>query len=73
MFELMIVVAFVWLSLKTVGLAFRLTWGIAKIVAALLLVLAFPALIVGLLFAGGLVLLLPILMVGAAFGIARNC
>ena len=72
MFELMIVVAFVWLSLKTVGLAFRLTWGIAKIVAALLLVLAFPALIVGLLFAGGLVLLLPLLMVGAAFGIAKN-
>lgn len=73
MFELMIVIAFVWLSLKTVGLAFRLTWGIAKIVAALLLVLAFPALIVGLLFAGGLVLLLPVLMVGTAFGIARNC
>ena len=73
MFELMIVVAFVWLSLKTVGLAFRLTWGIAKIVAVLLLVLAFPALIVGLLFAGGLVLMLPILMIGAAFGIARNC
>lgn len=73
MFELLIVFAFVWLSLKTVGLAFRLTWGAAKIVAALLLVLACPALIIGLLFAGGLVLLLPVLMVCAAFSIVRNC
>lgn len=73
MFELLVVFAFIWLSLKTVGLAFRLTWGAAKILAALLLVLACPALIIGLLFAGGLILLLPILMVGAAFAIARNC
>ena len=73
MFELMIVVAFIWLSLKAAGLMFRLTWGAAKIVATFLLVLACPALIIGLLFASGLVLLLPVLMVGAAFGIARSC
>ena len=73
MFEIMVVVAFVWLSLKTVGLAFRLSWGAAKIVASILFVLACPALIGSLLFAGGLALLLPLAMVGAAFGLVRSC
>ena len=73
MFEMMIVIAFVWLSLQTVGLAFRLTWGAAKIVVFLLFVLACPVLLGGLLFAGGLVLLLPIAMVAAAFGVVKNC
>ena len=73
MFEVMIIVAFAWLSLKTVGLAFRLTWGAAKIAASVLFVLAFPALFAGLIFAGGLMLLVPLGMVGLAFGIVRSC
>ena len=73
MFELMVIVAFVWLALKTVGLAFRLSWGMAKIVATILFVLACPALIGTLLFAGGLALLVPLAMVAAAFGMVRSC
>ena len=42
MFELLTIVVFVWLLIKTIGLAFKLTWGMAKIVASILLVLALP-------------------------------
>ena len=73
MFELMVVIAFVWLSLKMLGLAFSLTWGLAKIVAFALLVAAFPVLFAGLIFAGGLILLVPLAMVGAAFGLVKSC
>ena len=73
MFELMVVIAFAWLALNTLGLAFRLTWGVAKIVAFVLFVAAFPALIVGLVFAGGVMLLLPLAMIGAAFGLVKSC
>ena len=30
MFELLTLVIFMWLLVKTIGLAFRLTWGVAK-------------------------------------------
>ena len=45
MFELLIFIAFVWLLFKGIGLAFKLTWGVAKIAASILMVLAMPALI----------------------------
>ena len=72
MFELIVLVLFIWLSVKALGLTFRLTWGAAKIAASLLCVLAFPLMLICLLFAGGLVLLLPVLLIGAVFGIARR-
>ena len=46
MFEQLVVIAFAWLMIKSLGLVFRLTWGLAKIVASLLMVLALPLLIV---------------------------
>lgn len=47
------IVGFVWLSVKAIGLAFRATWGSAKVAAAILFTLALPALIGCLLVAGG--------------------
>lgn len=73
MFEFLVVIAFVWLFAKTIGLAFRVTWGLAKIVATILFVTALPALIGCLLVAGGVALLIPIALVGAAFGILKAC
>ncbi len=73
MFELLVSVAFVWLFFKCIGLAFRVTWGLAKITAVILFTLALPALIGGLLLAGGIVLLVPIALVGLAFGILNAC
>ena len=73
MFELLTVVVFVWLMIKAVGFALRLTWGLAKIVASILMGLALPILIVCFLFAGGVALLVPIAMIALAICILKAC
>lgn len=73
MFELLTIVVFVWLLIKAIGLAFKLTWGMAKIVASILMVLALPLLIVCLLFVGGAILIVPVAMIGIAAGIMKSC
>ena len=73
MFELLVLIAFGWLFVKAVGLAFKVTWGAAKIVAVVLFTLALPALAGCLLIAGGIVLLVPVALVGAAWGILKAC
>ena len=71
MFELLTLVIFIWLLVKTIGLAFRLTWGVAKIIASILMVLALPVLIICLLFVGGIALLVPVVMIAIAAGILK--
>ena len=73
MFELLVLVLFVWLFVKAIGLAFRVTWGLAKVIAVVLFTLALPALIGCFLVASGIVLLIPIALVGTAFGILNSC
>ena len=73
MFELLTIVVFVWLLIKAIGLAFKLTWGMAKIIASILVVLAMPLLIVCLLFVGGAILIVPVAMIGIAAGIMKSC
>lgn len=73
MFEILMTVLFVWLLFQFVKLAFRVTWGLAKGVALVLFVLSLPALIGCLLLAGGLVLLVPIGLIGLGIGILRAC
>lgn len=73
MFELLVLITFIWLLFKAIGLAFKVTWGLAKVVAVTLFVLAVPSLIGCFLVASGLVLLLPVALVGAAFGILKAC
>ena len=73
MFELLTIVVFVWLTIKAIGLAFKLTWGMAKIVASILMVFALPLLIVCLLFVGGAILIVPVAMIGVAAGIMKSC
>ena len=71
MFELLVVAAFLWLFIKGLGLAFRVTWGLTKAVAIVLFVLAMPALLGCLLLAGGVLLLIPGALGGIAFGILK--
>ena len=71
MMELLVVILFCWLFFKAVGLAFRMAWGTAKILASVLFGLAVPLLVLCLIFAGGLILLLPVAMVGLAIGILK--
>ena len=73
MFELFVIILFCWLAFKAIGLALSLTWGAAKILASLLFVIAVPVLFVCLLFAGGVVLLLPVAMIGLAWGVLKAC
>lgn len=73
MFELLSVVIFAWLMMKVIGLMFSLTWGMAKIIACILIGLALPALFVSVVFLGGIALLVPIAMIGIAGGIIKAC
>ncbi|MBQ7050299.1 MAG: hypothetical protein IJN87_06695, partial [Firmicutes bacterium] len=70
-FELLTIAIFIWLLVKSIGLAFRLTWGAAKIVASILIGLAFPVLIVCFIFVGGVALLVPIIMIAIATAILK--
>jgi hypothetical protein len=71
MFEFLITVLFIWLAVKVIGLMLKITWGAAKLVAGVLLGLAFPALILCLVFAGGFLLLIPLVIIAIAAGILK--
>ena len=71
MFEFLITVLFIWLAVKAIGLMLKITWGAAKLVAGVLLGLAFPALILCLIFAGGFLLLIPLAVIAIAAGILK--
>lgn len=71
MLNLLLTVLFCWLCFKAIGLAFKATWGVTKIIASLLFAVAIPLLIVCLVFAGGLLLLVPLALIGIAFGILK--
>lgn len=73
MFELLTIVVFVWLLVKAIGLAFKLTWGVAKVIASILIGLALPVLIICSVFVGGIALIVPIAVIGIAFGILKAC
>ena len=73
MFELLTIVIFIWLLVKAIGLALKLTWGVAKIAASILIGLAFPVLIVCFIFIGGIALLVPLIMIAIAAGILKAC
>lgn len=73
MLDLIIVVAFCWLFFKAIGLAFKVAWGLTKVIASLLFIVALPLLIVCLVFAGGLLLLVPMALVAIAFGLLKAC
>ena len=68
MTEIIISILAVALLIKAISLTFKITWGLAKIVATILLVLAVPVFFVCLFLAGGLFLLIPIGLIAAAIG-----
>lgn len=73
MLEFLIVILFCWLFFKAAGLAFRVAWGTAKILASVLFTIAVPLLVICLVFAGGIALLLPLALIGIAFGVLKAC
>ena len=73
LFTMFVLFLFGWLFFYSIGLALHLTWCAAKVIAALLFVVALPVLLVCLFVAGGLLLLVPLGLIGAAFGILKFC
>ena len=73
MMEFLVLIIFCWLFFKAMGLAFRVAWGTAKILASVLFAVAVPLLVLCLVFAGGVVLLLPLALIGIAFGVLKAC
>ncbi len=73
MLEILTIAIFLWLLVKAVGLAFKLTWGVAKIVACILMVVALPALVLCLLFASTVALLAPIALIAVSAIILKAC
>ena len=71
MLDLLMIIVFCWLFFKALGLVFRLAWGVTKILVGLLVTAAAVTLVGGVLFAGGLVLLFPIALVGLALGLVK--
>ena len=71
--EILLVIFFLWLSFKFLGLAFRMAWCVAKVAASVLFALAVPLLLLCLVFAGGIVLMLPLAMIGLAVGLLKAC
>ena len=71
MLEILFTVLFISLFIWTIKLLFKLTWGIAKVIAIILMIIALPTLIGGLMVAGGLILLMPIALVIGAIGIIK--
>ena len=72
MLNLLIIALFCWLFFKALGLAFKMAWGAAKIAASVLFAVAVPLLVVCLIFAGGLVLLVPVALIGLAFWLLKK-
>lgn len=71
MFEILTIAIFIWLMVKAIGLAFKLTWGAAKVIASVLIGLALPVLIICLLFVGGIALIVPVALIGIAVAILK--
>ena len=72
MLEILMVVIFIWLFIKAIGFSIKLAWSAAKIIGSLLIVLALPMLFVCLLFASGLILLVPLLVIGIACEVMKS-
>ena len=72
MVELLITVIFLWLSYNFICLALKITWGVAKLIASLLFIVALPSLVICILFAGGLLLIIPVLMLIGAIALLSS-
>ena len=71
MLELILTVAFSWLFFKAIGLLFKAAWGISKIIASILFAIAVPVLALCLLFAGGIALIVPVILIALALGLLK--
>lgn len=72
MIELLLVILFCVLMFKTLKLVFKLTWGAVSIIGSIIAAIAVPIFILCMIFAGGVLLLLPVLLIGIAYFILKQ-
>ena len=72
MFEILVTVLSIWLFIGSVSLALKIAWGTTKIIASVLLAIAVPVLVLCLIFASGVVILLPALLIAGAFTLLKK-
>jgi len=72
MFEILVIILFCWLFVKMIGLAVKVAWGAAKLIAVILAIIALPVLIVGFVIAGGFLLLLPVLLIAGSVWVLKK-
>ncbi len=68
-FEIIFSIIALVLFVKAITLAVKIGWGVTKILAVILLILALPVFILCLIFAGGLLLILPVALIAGAVGL----
>ena len=73
MVQILVIVLLCYLGFKALGLLFRVAWGAAKIAATVLLALSLTMLIGCLVFAGGILLAIPLALIAIAFGLLKAC
>lgn len=73
MLEIVLTLFFCWLGFKVLKLFFKVAWGATKIAASILFAVAVPALVLCLIFAGGLLILIPLALIAVAFGLLKAC
>ena len=71
MIEILTIVLFYWIFFHAVKLTFKITWGVANVLAVILFVISLPTLIGCLLFASGVILLIPLAIIALAWGILK--
>ena len=69
MLEIIFAILALVLFVKAITLAVKIGWGVTKIAAVILLILALPLFILCLIFAGGLLLILPVALIAGAIGL----
>ena len=73
MLEILVTIAFLWVGFHALKLMFKVAWCLAKAIAVILLILAFPGLLECLFVIGGAIILVPLAMVAIAFGLLKSC
>ena len=73
MIEILTIVLFCWLFFHAVKLTFKITWGVAKALAVILFVISLPTLIGCLMFASGVILLVPLAVIALAWVMLKIC
>lgn len=71
-FDIAVTVIFIWIFFMALKLTFKITWGLTKVIAIILFIIAPPALIGCLFFASGAILLLPLALIVCAFGLVKK-